>query len=238
MIFQALNAAFQGGRLVYLKDIKHLEMTPNISIVDAVNRQYEHSWELYGEKTIRGAYENFVVDAVVTLYKFGQKEKAAEYFKLGKEKFGQRFSGQLEEFVLKELAEDMALASYNQAQSTVQSYLLQWCYSLALDEVDQAVAYERIANRLYQKYQQTIGDTKDRRGLPAYRQMKESVILMAQEYFPEGLFPRLLAALPQEMRERIAELMKARSAALAPVPEPDGPVPAPEGNLPTAPESP
>ena len=227
MIFQALNAAFQGGKLIYLKDIKHLEMTPNINLVDAVDRQYSQSWDLYGEKTIRGAYENFMVDAVVTLFKFGQKEKAREYFKRAKEQFGRRFDGRLEEFVLSELAEDMALASYNQAQGTVQSYLLQWCYSLSLDEIDQAIAYERIAKRLYDKYQNTIGDTKERRGLPGYTQMKENAILMSREYFPQALFPKLMASLPEAMRERIEGLLDMRGASGGLNPAGEGPVPGP-----------
>ena len=230
MIFQALNAAFQGGRLVYLRDIEHLEMTPNISLVDAVDKSYREAMKRYdkdGSHTIRGAYQNFLVDATVTLYKFGQKKKAAEYFKKARKEFPSRFTGKLDEFVLKELAEDMALASYNQAQGTIQSYLLQWCYWLALDDTDQAVAYERIAYKLYLKYQNSIGDTKERRGLPDYKQMKESAIVMARDYFPKELFPRLLAALPASLRQRVNDLLKSRRAVLAPVPRPAGSAPSP-----------
>lgn len=204
MIFQALNAAFQGGRLVYLKDIKHLEMTPNIDLADAARNAYEEAWNLHGERTIRGAYENFMVDAVVILYKFGRKEKAKEFFLDAKKKFGHRFDGNLDEFVIRELGKDMALASYNQAQGTVQSYLLQSCYALALGELDQASAYELIAKKLYDKYEDFIGKTtKERRGLPPYSQMKRTVIEeLAKNYLSPEIYQKLLAALPSGWKER------------------------------------
>jgi len=204
MIFQALNAAFQGGRVIYLKDIKHLEMTPNIGVVDAARKSYADAWKLHGEKTVRGAFENFMVDAVVTLYKFGRKKKAAEYFADGKKRFGRRFDGALEEFVLKELAEDMALASYNQAQGTIQGYLLQGCYALTLGETEQATTYELIATKLYAKYQKFIGkSTRKRRGLPPFAQMKQSAIEgLAKQYFPPELYQRLVRMLPDEWKPR------------------------------------
>ncbi len=204
MIFQALNAAFQGGRVVYLKDIKHLEMTPNVGLAEAAKQAYINAWDLHGEKTIRGAFENFMVDAVVVLFKFGRKKQAAEFFAEAKERFGRRFDGELEEFVLKELSRDMSMASYNQAQGTVQGYLLQACYALALGETEQAATYELIAKKLYIKYHKEIGrSTKKRRGLPPFDQMKRSAIKdSAQKYFSPRIYQRLLRLLPEDWEPR------------------------------------
>ena len=84
MIFQSLNAAFQMGRLVYLKDIEHLEMTPNIGLVDAVDKSYADALNFYEQSSVEGGYTNFLVGAVVTLYKFGEKTKAKEYIEKGR----------------------------------------------------------------------------------------------------------------------------------------------------------
>ena len=189
MIFQSLAAAFGMGRLVYLKKIEHLEMTPNTKIVDAVNKAYQDAMALHGEQTIGGAYGNFLVDAIVTLYKFGEKKKAEEYRKIGSsiKLFGDRFTKYpLEEFVLKELAEDMKAASYAQAQGTVQSYLINSYYQNAIGEDEVAASYAAIAKQLYDRYQKFVSGTEKRRALPPWLQMaKTSLEITKQRIHPE-----------------------------------------------------
>ncbi|MBT5610785.1 MAG: hypothetical protein HN742_05200 [Lentisphaerae bacterium] len=197
MIFQSLSAAFKGGRLVYIKEIQHLEMTPNTAIVDTVDQSYLTAIEKYEPRVIRGAYMNFLVDASVVLYTFGQKAKSREYFKKGKKEFPDRFKGDVERFVLEELAVDMALATYNQAQGTIQGFILQSCHALAIGDDDQAYTYERMAEKLWHKYLVDIGEsTKKRRGLPPYKQMKRHVVkIETAKRFSPGLRARLMAAL-------------------------------------------
>ncbi len=189
MIFQSLAAAFSMGRLVYLKEIEHLEMTPNIKIVDAVNKAYQDARELHGENVIGGAYGNFLVDAIVTLYKFGEKKKAEEYRKLGStyKLYGDRFTKKsLDEFVLSELAEDMKAASYAQAQGTVQSYLINSYYQNAIGEDEVAASYALIAKQLYDRYQRFVSGTEKRRALPPWLQMaKTSLEITKQRIHPE-----------------------------------------------------
>jgi len=196
MIFQSLNAAFKGGRLVYVEDIQHLETAPNLGLVDAVDESYHLAMEKHGEKVIKGAYLNFVVDAAVILYTFGQRKQAQKYFEKGREAFGpHRFGKNLDEFVLKELALDMALASYKQAQGTIQGYLIQTCHALAIGETDRAVVLEQVAKKLWHKYQKTIGETThERRGLPPYAQMKRNVVERSLRFFAPGLAKRLRLA--------------------------------------------
>lgn len=189
MLFQSLNAAFETGRLVYLKKLEQLEMTPNIKIVDAVNKCYQDAWDSYDENTIGGAYGNFLVNAVVTLYKFGEKKKAEEYRKLGStyKRYGNRFTKYtLEEFVLKELAEDMKAASYPVAQGTVQSYLINSYYQSAIGEDEVAASYAVIAKQLYDRYQKFVEGTEKRRALPSFTQMaKTSLEITKQRIHPE-----------------------------------------------------
>ena len=140
---------------------------------------------------------NFLVDASVVLYTFGQKAKSREYFKKGKKEFPDRFKGDVERFVLEELAVDMALATYNQAQGTIQGFILQSCHALAIGDDDQAYTYERMAEKLWHKYLVDIGEsTKKRRGLPPYKQMKRHVVkIETAKRFSPGLRARLMAAL-------------------------------------------
>ncbi len=207
MIFQSLKAAFEGGQLVVYneEDTLYLEMRPNLAVADACRQYYADSLDKHGETTIRGAFQNFMVDAVVNFYKYGSRGKAREYFEDGRKRFPDRFRvADLDAFALAELEEQIALMNYNQGQSTVQGYLIYACYALALGNAEDAVAYERTAAAVYAKYQSDIGDTKGRRGLPPYPQMKRNAIDYCYRNFPPELVRSLRAALEAEQAGPLA----------------------------------
>ncbi len=202
MIFQSLAAAFQGGRLVYLKDIKMLTMTPNVGLADATRRMYEEAMAAHPETNISGAYMNFMVDAIVNLYKFGNKKKAMQYLADAHKQFGERFSGGLDEFVLRELGEDLKTPSYRQAEGTIQAYIKQMCYSLAIGETEQAAYYDMIAAKIHRRYMEFIGEsTVARRGLPPIDHMKRTYINgPLRDEMPPQLYALLLAQLPEGLK--------------------------------------
>ncbi|OPZ31209.1 MAG: hypothetical protein BWZ02_00348 [Lentisphaerae bacterium ADurb.BinA184] len=212
MVFQSLSNAFRGGRVVYLGNVGELEVSPNTSVVDAVNEQYLATQGKHEKnQSIRAGYENFLIDAVVTLYTFGQERKAAEYYGKLKEGFpGPKYRRALDEFALNELAGDIASATFDQAHGIVQGYLFQTLYALALGEDDRAEAYDRISRRCWDKYMDGLGSdrTRGRRGLPEFEQMKRTMLKRCLDAFPEPLKSRLrqaaqasgidLANLPEE----------------------------------------
>ena len=189
MIFQSLYLAFQKGRLIYLKDLDHLEMTPNIQVVDALNKKYEEAWDTYGESLIHGAYGNFLVNAIVILYQFGERKKAEEFRKLGQARpiYGTRFNKPLDEFVLIELEEDMKSASYAQAQATVQSYLMNSYYQSSIGEEEVAASYALLAKQMYDKYQKFVEGSEKRRALPPWKQMAKTSLELTKERIPKPL---------------------------------------------------
>ena len=204
MIFQSLADAFKGGSLVVMQveDTEVLEMRPNLNVADFCRKAYEDALERHGENTIRAAYGNFLVDAVVYFYKSGFRAKAKEYFDIGTKRYESRITGDLDSFAVKELEEDIKIMSYNQGQSTVQGYLIYSCFALANRNYDECAAYERTARSVYDKYHQDIGDTKIRRGLPPYDQMKANVITYCLETFP----PELAAVLDAELKAEAERL--------------------------------
>ncbi|MBR4417403.1 MAG: hypothetical protein IKS67_11570 [Victivallales bacterium] len=206
MIFQSLQAAFESGRLVYVKnadpdnmysDIKFLEMTPNVSLVDAANACYNEAMEGFNEYTVKGAYGNFLENAIVTLYLFGEKKKAMEYLKLGRTypHYGvgakSRFAPELDDFVLKSLASDMESASHSEAQKAVQSYLINAYYQLAIENQEQAEGYLEVAQKLYAKYAKFVEGTEKRRALPPWDQMRKTSLDMAKRSIRERISPEL-----------------------------------------------
>ena len=197
MIFQSLSNAFRGGRVAYMGSPESLEVTPNTSIVDAVEAQYLDSMAKHpGNTSIGAGYENFLIDAIVTLYSFGHERKAEEYFRKLRTKFNYaRYRKPLEEFVLDEMAGDIATATFDQAHACVQAFLYRSFLALAVGDDDRANAYELVARRSYEKYMEQIGkSTVKRRGLPDFPDMKATMFLRCLETFPPELSARLRQA--------------------------------------------
>ena len=200
MVYQSLFNAFRGGRLIYLKDVDHLEWTANLELADAADSIYQQTMSEHDNLSIPAAYGNFLVDAVVFFYQFGRRKKAQEYLDRARSQFPQekRFKRSLDEFALDELAEDLVFPGPDYAQTAVQSYILHCCNSLAIGEYDRAVTFEKVASHVWRKYMRKIGkDTYTRRQLPPYSMMKRNAV---QEYLKRAspsLAERLRAELGQ-----------------------------------------
>jgi len=204
IIFQGLNACFKTGRLLYLKDLESLETTPNIGLFTAANQSYLDAMARHADNaSIRGGYENFLIDSIVIFYTFGQYRQASDLMKKAHALFpGPKFAGPLDEFALAQLAEDMTMATNAQAQASIQGYIMQSCYALAFNDPDRAAAFEGIARKLWQKYMGGIGkSTVERRGLAPYESMKRNATLQCLQRFPPGLAGRLRAALGSSFQE-------------------------------------
>ena len=202
MIFQSLNAAFRTGKLLYLKgDLRTLQMTPNFAVADAADAEYRMVAEKYPDLNNLGPYVNFIVDGVVRLYSFGYKKKAAQWFQHGRELNPDRFKGELEEFAIKEMTEDMDSASRHQAQAIIQSYLFQAYNFLAYAENDESDEYKTFegltltAKGLYDHYAKFISGTELRRGLPPFDEMRKVALGTVQQALDNGgQTTRMLAA--------------------------------------------
>jgi hypothetical protein len=233
IVFQGLNAAFKTGRLLYLKDLETLETTPNLGLFKATNQAYLDSMARHADNSsIRGGYENFLIDSIVIFYTFGQYRQAADLQKQARAMFpGPKFAGPLDEFALTQLAEDMGMATNAQAQAAIQGYIMQSCYALALNDPDRATAFEEIAQKLWRKYMGNIGNsTLERRGLPPYANMKRNTVALCLTRFPPGLAARLRVHLGAEFANVGKEPPPAPTAAPTPLlgphatpPEPPAP---------------
>ena len=200
LVFQGLSQAFKSGRLLLPDPASDLfDTTPNLELLPTVTQAYRDSIAKHpANQSVRAGYENFLIDATVTLYTFGRTRQALDYL----QRLRQEFSGNakyrqpLDEFALGQLAEDVASASRAQAQGTIQGYLVQSCYWLALGDEERSAAFEMIAGRIWQKYMKQIGPgTMERRGLAPLPEMKRYVIGGCLQQFPPALAERLRATL-------------------------------------------
>lgn len=196
MIYQGLNNAFHSGRAVYLESAEALQTTQNVELVDSVDEIYRETMDKHSDnKGVKGGYEHFLKNATVALYLFGRDDKAEKYYEKLREEFGQsKYRQRLENFVVAELAGDLESASLDKAQAIVYGYLYRTYNALAFGDEERAVRLEAMARNIWQKYMSSIGDSRDRRGLPPYEQMKQNVYRNCLEEFHPELAEKLRSA--------------------------------------------
>ena len=174
-------------------------MVPNFNVVNAVEKAYQDAWEQNDQQSsFRSAKINFYKDAISLLYNYGNMKKAAEFYaKLRKEEPGAHRLP-LDEFVMKEWAEDVRDASVKQATDQISGLIYQSCLYLALGDDESAIAHERMARYLYNSYMKAVDGIEERVGLPSYAQMKQSIVEFCMKSFPPALGAILQDRLAQE----------------------------------------
>ena len=185
MIFQSLKDAFETGKLMYLREnYDVLEMTPNLALAESAYEAYKIAIEENENVSIKGALGNFIVQQVCDLYKFGRKKEAMFYFQKGREVNPGRFVGSLEEFVAKEIEEQMTSMNSNEAMGTIQGCLYQAYYTLAFapdensEEFDQSKSLIDNAKLVWTTYQKLITTESKRKGLPPFEQITQSILTL------------------------------------------------------------
>lgn len=209
MIFQSLANAFRGGRLAYTGSLGSLEVTPNIAVVDAVNRQYLDSMENHPDNnSIMSGYRNWLIDATVTLFAFGAEKKAGEYYaKIRELSNDRKYRVPLESFVLREMAGDIESATFDQAHAAVQGFIYQGLRALAVGDDERAAAYDLLTKRVWEKYMAQIGEgrSQERRKLPPLREMRTTMYERRREMFPRDVCESLEAAVAVQKSQALKE---------------------------------
>ena len=150
--------------------------------------------------TFRSARINFIKDAITTLYNYGSFSKAAEYYKKLQVEEPGTHKMPLEGFVMEQWAEEVRDASVKKASEIVSGLIFRSVYYLIYNDHDAAVANERMARYIYNKYQREMGD-QPRTSLPPYAEMKKAMV----ENLSKTLNPALVEILKQKIKEDQAE---------------------------------
>ncbi|MFZ2654790.1 MAG: hypothetical protein WAX69_07715 [Victivallales bacterium] len=202
MISQSLADSFKAGRLLVFdrNNFKSLLLAPNFNIVDAVKKEFEDIYERQKSKSFLAAKENFMVDAIVSMYNFGKYTKAEQYLlELRKEYPGNpRYRKSLEEFAIKEWMEDAKDGSMKQVMGIIDGLLFRSMYYLAYGDTETAVAHEKMAQNIYSYYRQSQGASLNRVGLAPYPEIKTKIISSCLANFPKQVSDSLRAALEEQ----------------------------------------
>ncbi|MFA7230349.1 MAG: hypothetical protein WC071_03680 [Victivallaceae bacterium] len=202
MITQALQAIFKNGRILMVdeKDFASIIVVPNLSVVDAVKRTFQEAYDNNEQQsTFKSAMLNFMQDAVVILFNYGNFSKSKEYYdELKKEEPDKYRRISLESFVMNKWAEDVRDASVKQATDIISGLIYRSINYMVYGDEDAALAHERIARYIYVNYQEANADIKQRVGLAPYKDIKKSIVESCLNNFPPVMAEILREKIKQE----------------------------------------
>lgn len=219
LITQSLYESFKAGRILTVdaKNYESIIVVPNLALVDAVYRTYTgaqtyHDGENAFYSSFRTARINFVKEAISILYNYGAFSKAEEYYKMlvkddGVQKKetaeGTVYYHNLEEFVMAQWVEVIVSANPKQASEIISGLIFRSIYYLVANDNDAAVANERIARYIYNYYVTNIGNNA-RMKIPAFKELKRTMVENCMRTFPPALTALLKAKIDAEQAEAAA----------------------------------
>jgi hypothetical protein len=208
VIYQSLLQSFKHGRIISDPFTQSVELAPNLDIMDKANDAY---MQMYAEETdpsqqngILIAHRNFLRTAVEYLYMDDRMSQAQKWFKY----LGDHYPNKpildydqtslpktltLDEYIFRDLTEDAAGTSLDDTTSAIEGFLNKSYINLALGEDDRYTAFQLVAQKLYNRYQNKMGISQPRVALPPMRDMQRQIL-------GQLLDPQSENALPYEYR--------------------------------------
>ena len=205
MISQSLKESFVSGKMLMPEGKPSIDylLIPNLDLADAVRESYLLAAERNDfALSFKSALDNFMIDAIVTLYSYGREKKAREYFNIMRKErgsFDKRFQN-FDKFIVSQWEEDMKDGSYKQAHDLISGLIYTAAIYVAYDDHAAGEAHLKLAQMAYERYGKSFKDV-ERMQLPPFAQMKKEIVLMVMRQFPK-LAPRLQAVIQEERNSK------------------------------------
>lgn len=206
MITQSLKESFIGGRMLMPEGVPSEDylLVPNLDLADAVRESFLLAAERnqYAQ-SFKSALDNFMIDAIVTLYSYGREKKAREYFKImQKERLpGDKRFLNFDQFVLTQWTEDVKDGSYKQVHDLISGLIFTAALYIAYDDRAAGEAHLKLAKMAYDRYALSFKDV-DRMKLPPFGTMKKEIVTMVINNYPK-LAPRLRGEIMEEQQSTV-----------------------------------
>ncbi|MCS7090080.1 MAG: hypothetical protein RMN51_04405 [Verrucomicrobiota bacterium] len=189
VIFQSMLMSFHRGRLIpdYLN--RRFEFGPNLNIIPKVNYAYEKAMEEDPEnrENIKIAHRNFLRDAVYFLYTAGRETEARRWYEYLAQHYPDKpllegrpetVPGQfsLDQYAVARVTEDVGETDPVRIRAHLAGMLAHAYARLILDQEDEALAFQRLARRVYESYTERIKGSEMRIGLPPFPEIAREVL--------------------------------------------------------------
>ncbi len=208
MILQSLVATFNYGRMLLPKENEvssFFMLVPNTDVIDATRKLYKEvmSSDTYAHSPFEALYENFLIDSIVTLYTYSQKEAASKlYQELRTEtKNGNSRNMTLDQFVLNEFEDDLVSGDFKQIGNELEGLLFTSCMLIGYGDREAAADHLALAKRVYDAYARQHTDV-DRVSLPPFSEMKARTARAIIENYPPEIANRIRAELEEDLKKQ------------------------------------
>lgn len=182
VIFQSMQLAFLRGRMIYPdKSSQEFTYGPNLEIIARTNEAYEEMMKHEPDmlQNIQNAHKNFLKIGVEYLYTHNRHTQAREWFDYLRKLYPDSVPPDktLDDFALERVTEIVGETSHDKTKMVLEGLLSNYYIYLAIDEDDQAISYERFAQRVHARFMQEVGPRSEKRvGLPPLSLLKKEVL--------------------------------------------------------------
>ena len=208
LILQSLVATFNYGRMLLPKENEISDfflLVPNTGVIDATRDLYKEilKSDEYSHMPFEALYENFLIDSIVTLYTYSQKDAAANLFQelRNETKNGNSRVMTLDQFVLNEWEDDIASGDFKQIGNELEGLLFTSCLLIGYGDRDAAADHLALARRVYETYNSHHVDL-DRVALPPFSEMKARTARAIIENYPPEIANRIRAELEEDLKKQ------------------------------------
>jgi hypothetical protein len=217
VIYQSMQLSFQRGRLIRFMANKQrrVEYGPNLAIIPKVSAAYEQAMvdDPKNRDHIETAHRNFLRDAAFFLYTYNQQKEAIKWYKYLAEKYPDKAllennptsyprTLSLEEYAIERVQGEVKDLGPDKTKAVLEGLEATALMNLALDEEDRFTGYDRLAQRIWERYQVKIGardENKVRLSLPTMAEIRRNVLPAVLEELPDELAAQLKSKLPASM---------------------------------------
>ena len=216
-ILQSLVATFNYGRMLLPKENEVSDfflLVPNTDVIESLRQLYQKvmSSDEYAHSPFEALYENFLIDAIVTLYTYSQKDEAARLFQELRTSTKNKNAPimTLDQFVLNEWEDDITTGDFKQIGNELEGLLFTSCLLVGYGDREAAADHLALAARVYAAYAKQH-EGLDRVALPSFDEMKARTARAIIENYPPEISNRVRAELEEDLKKQ--EQSKAANAA-------------------------
>ena len=205
IIYACLQDLFRRGHFILTPEGIHPMIAPDIRFIPVVHRVYlalgkeeaaqnDIPCDGTAGETFKSGHVNFLRKAVSVAYQFGSEALAKKYWNIMLKMYpNPEYDGGMEAFVYQYAREDIESGGMVDINSTVMSYMFQAYISYAAGDDYTALAKERIAKLVYNRYMKDrlLKDPTGRMNMAPLAELQKHAQDMALKVLPETMQERL-----------------------------------------------
>ena len=218
VIYQSMQLSFQRGRLIRARmnnQDRVIDFGPNLEIIPKVSEAYEQAM-VEDEKNrdhIETAHRNFLRDAVYFLYTYDRQADAIKWYRYLAKKYPDKplldntpdslpKDLNLDDYAIARVQDEVDSPGRDKVKGVLEGLEITALIGLAVGEDDRFTGYDRLAQRVLEKYNKKIGVkaiNDIRVGLPKLSEIRRDVLARLLDELAPEMVAQLKSRLPPSL---------------------------------------